>query len=325
MKTFFNTYFKFSKGEILGILALLILIMLSWLLPFFYRQLFPNTSQLVFTQSEMDSLALSHETPSYQDFETNKKDYSQESSYDKTDLYDKKEKYFSEKTYSFHLQNFDPNSASEEQLKEIGFPDYIVRNIIKFRTVGGKFYKKEDFRKIYGMNDRIYEKIENYIQLPQYERKEYTQKNHEYKNESKPTATAGPKPIKSIDINTSDTTVWASLPLIGSKLANRIVKYRNSLGGFYKKEQVQEVYGISDSTWQVIAPRLVIAEGGITKISINEADLNTLKKHPYIKNFAKNIVNYRTQHGIFENLDDLLKIKTIDNESFQKFKPYLKL
>lgn len=325
MKTFFNTYFKFSKGEIWGILLLVFLILLSWILPRIYSSLFPCTSELVLTQDQMDSLIAIRETQGESSIEENNPHNASYQADDKNESFYKKEKHFFESTPNFHLQTFDPNTASEDQLKEIGFPSYIVRNIIKFRTVGGKFYKKEDFQKIYGMTDDIYVKIENYIQLPHFEKKEYAQNKYEYKNETHTSSTFSPKTPKTIDINHSDTTAWASLPLIGTKLANRIVKYRNSLGGFYKKEQIKEVYGISDSTWLVIAPRLAISDDGISKIPINTADLNTLKQHPYIKNFAKNIINYRSQHGIFENLDDLLKIKTIDNESYLKFKPYLQL
>ena len=46
--------------------------------------------------------------------------------------------------------------------------------------------------------------------------------------------------IQSVDINTADTTAFISLPGIGSKLAARIVNFRDKLGGFYSIDQVGE-------------------------------------------------------------------------------------
>jgi competence ComEA-like helix-hairpin-helix protein len=53
-----------------------------------------------------------------------------------------------------------------------------------------------------------------------------------------------------VDINTADTTTWIALPGIGSKLSQRIVNFREKLGGFYKVEQVGETFGLADSTFK---------------------------------------------------------------------------
>ena len=51
-----------------------------------------------------------------------------------------------------------------------------------------------------------------------------------------------------------------------------------------------------------------------------------LADHPYIKKkLADIIVNYRSQHGNFKTIDDLKKIKTIDEDNFNKLKVYIKL
>ena len=50
-----------------------------------------------------------------------------------------------------------------------------------------------------------------------------------------------------INMNTADTSQWKSFNGIGSKRANRIVKYRRLLGGFVSKNQLSEIYGLSDS------------------------------------------------------------------------------
>jgi competence ComEA-like helix-hairpin-helix protein len=128
---------------------------------------------------------------------------------------------------------------------------------------------------------------------------------------------------KSIDINKADTTVFIALPGIGSKLASRIVAYREKLHGFYTVEQVAETFGLADSTFQKIKPWLVVTEIAIEKVNINTASVEELKT-PYISyNLANAIYQFRLQHGQFTKLEDLKKIMLVDETLFNKICPYL--
>jgi len=62
----------------------------------------------------------------------------------------------------------------------------------------------------------------------------------------------------------------------------------------------------------------------VKQIEINKASLDELKQHPYIRfNIALAIVRYREQHGPFTAINDLLKIKIIDDDLLTKIQPYL--
>jgi len=115
------------------------------------------------------------------------------------------------------------------------------------------------------------------------------------------------------------------LPGIGSKLAARIVNFRDKLGGFYSVDQVGETYGLADSTFQKIKGSLQLS-GSVKKFNINTATKDELKIHPYIKwNLANAIVEYRNQHGAFKSLDELKNIVLIDEVTFEKIVHYLSL
>jgi hypothetical protein len=43
---------------------------------------------------------------------------------------------------------FDPNLAGEEELRHLGIPDRVARNILKYRERGGRFRRAEDLEKI---------------------------------------------------------------------------------------------------------------------------------------------------------------------------------
>ena len=85
---------------------------------------------------------------------------------------------------------------------------------------------------------------------------------------------------------------------IGPGFTKRIMKYRTMLGGFHSLNQLKEVYGMTDSTFVLLASQINLDPNSITKIPINAIDFNSLRKHPYF-NFqtAQAVVNFRLKHG----------------------------
>lgn len=60
------------------------------------------------------------------------------------------------------------------------------------------------------------------------------------------------------------------------------------------------------------------------KIDINRAGPEELATIPGIgKSLAQRIVDFRTEHGAFTRVEDLLKIKGIGEKSFQKIRPHV--
>ena len=132
------------------------------------------------------------------------------------------------------------------------------------------------------------------------------------------------KKIEPFDINEADTSAFIALPGIGSKLAARIVLFREKLGGFYDKEQIREVYGLHDSVFQKISPLLECNPQKVKKIDINSAEKETLKVHPYIRwKVANALVTYRAQHGSFSSAEDLSKLENVDEDALKKMMPYI--
>jgi competence protein ComEA len=66
------------------------------------------------------------------------------------------------------------------------------------------------------------------------------------------------KEVGPININTASVRQLVDLPSIGDKMAQRIVDYRLSVGGFKTKEQIKEVSGIGDKTYEAIKNKIDI-------------------------------------------------------------------
>ena len=58
---------------------------------------------------------------------------------------------------------FDPNTINYEQAVMLGFPQKTAHTLLKYRDKGGKFYKAIDLKKLYGLNESLFEKLQPFI------------------------------------------------------------------------------------------------------------------------------------------------------------------
>lgn len=212
-----------------------------------------------------------------------------------------------------HPFPFNPNGLSEEKWQEIGLSTRQIRTIKNFEAKGGKFYKKEDLQKIYGISEADYQVLEPFIQIP--EIKKYEKNPLPDKNTS--------TPIKMIEINTADSSSLLAVKGIGPFFARRIIKYRDRLGGFEHKEQLLEVYGMDSSRYLSILPHITVDSSLVRKINLNTATFKDLIKNPYIDFYlAGAIMKYRNKKGKFSTLHELMDVNLISDDLFRKISPY---
>lgn len=215
---------------------------------------------------------------------------------------------------------FDPNTMTEDGWQRLGLNARTSQTIINYINKGGKFYKPEDLQKIWGMPKGFYERVKSFVRIVSVKKE-----NSPYSN-NKPTFSREERMAVVVSINEADSNAFIALPGIGSKLSARILAFREKLGGFYSVEQIAETYGLPDSTFEKIKSRLQVDKNGIRKLNLNAASKEELKSHPYIRwNLANAIVEYRSQHGTFKQVEDLKRIVLIDDATYKKISPYLSL
>jgi DNA uptake protein ComE-like DNA-binding protein len=213
---------------------------------------------------------------------------------------------------------FDPNTATKEQLIKLGFKDKTANTLINYRSKGGHFRKKEDLKKVYGLSDALYKKLEPFILITEEQKQIASYEPNpekEIKNSKKST--------QIIELNSADSLQLLELPGIGPGFTKRILKYRNLLGGFYHIEQLKEVYGLQDSTYQLIKDKVSANADLVKKIDLNTENFKELNKHPYLSyEDVKAIFNYRRKNGPINSFDQIKTIFT-DENTINKLKPYL--
>jgi competence protein ComEA len=312
MKKFITNYLTFTKNERIGIFSLLVLIVVFSFLPSLFPHFIkPKNTDYKNFENEIALLK-------FKQIDSNKNFYKNNDEDNYPNYYQPNQK--SNYTYQpkGELFYFDPNTASTADWQRLGVRDKTIATILNYTSKGGHFYKPEDIGKIWGLHPDEVERLLPYIQIAAKENNGY--KNYD-QNKTYEKKVFTPSVV---DVNNTDTSALIALPGIGSKLAQRIITFRDKLGGFYTIDQVAETFGLPDSTFQKIKSRLILNGKTIKQININTASLDELKSHPYIKYYLANaIVQYRTQHGKFAAAADIKNIMIVTDEIFNKVAPYL--
>lgn len=217
--------------------------------------------------------------------------------------------------------DFNPNGLPEADWKRLGLSEKQIKTIKNFESKGGRFHKKEDLKKIYGIKEQQYKNLEPYIQLAINKEKEKNA-NSVFKD-GKVEATKSRKAI--VDLNTADSITLLTIKGIGPFYAKNIIKYRNLLGGFVAKEQLMEIWKFDQEKYASIEKFVEVDAAIAKKIKINSCSVEELK-HPYLKwNQVNGIVNYRQKHGKFKTIDEIKNTDLVDDETLRKLAPYLQL
>jgi DNA uptake protein ComE-like DNA-binding protein len=166
-----------------------------------------------------------------------------------------------------HVESFrfNPNTASHEDFRRLGFSEKQAQSIINYREKGGSYKRKEDFARSFVVSDSIYRRLEKYIDIPL------------------------------VDLNLADSAAFDALPGIGGWFANKMVEYRKALGGYSCKEQLLDIYNFTEEKYRALEDLITVSPEYVTPYPLWTLPADSLRLHPYIKDYetARSIVLYR--------------------------------
>ncbi len=295
-KRVIKSYFNFTKGESHAFLLLLCIMLVVLLLPRFFQ------SKYLSYKSDFTNLYRLSDSLSKL-----KSDIPKAKRFDSSDTFLKKK---------FHLFHFNPNTVSADQLISMGVYPNVAERLLNYRSKVAPFQCKSQLLKVYGFSQKLYNRLSVYIDLPEECVKELPKIKTEWTNKD--------RVIKLVNLNTADTSLLIGLPGIGSKLAQRIIAYRQLLGGFVSIQQLEEVWGLKKETIDLVKEKILVSENDVKKLNINLCSKDELSKHPYCGyKLAGILINYRIQHGKFSSFSDLLNLVGADSDKLKRIKPYL--
>lgn len=221
------------------------------------------------------------------------------------------------KTYPFN-----PNFITDYKGYTLGMSVKEIDRLHVFRSANKFVSSKEEFQIVTGVNDSLLTIIAPYFKFPDWiktNNKEYT-RNSSQQNKRKVSQ-------KIRDLNSVTADDLKGVNGIGDKLSERIIKFRDRLGGFLVNEQLYDVYALDDEVVDRALKRFqVLNPPQIKRIDINSASSKEIASLVYISyTVADKIVELRELNGGFKSLDQLTNIDGFPSEKLDRIALYLSL
>ena len=214
--------------------------------------------------------------------------------------------------YNIPDSSFNPNDFDVDDWQNMGLTKKQSESILKYRNSGGVFRVKKDVAKMYVISNELYELIADKILLPD----SLPNKKTNY-NKFKQTI---------IDLNEASLVELKYIRGIGPYYAQKILNYREKLGGFYSFEQLNEISLMNQSIIDSLKNYFQLSPEKIIRQNINTIELSELIAHPYIRlSVGKEIINLRDSVGIISDINELKKCNSIESALLDRIKYYFKL
>ncbi|WP_395056216.1 ComEA family DNA-binding protein [Flavobacterium sp.] len=217
---------------------------------------------------------------------------------------------------------FNPNFITDYKGYKLGMSVPEIDRLLAFRNQNKYVNSSQEFQAVTKVSDSLLKKISPYFKFPDWinTKKEFVSYK-KYPN----TAFAKKEKIVVIDINKASQEDLIKIYGIGEAISLRILKFKESLGGFVSMDQMNDVWGLSPEVIENLKTHFkVLALPNLKKIDINNASIKELSLFPYFKYpLSKNIVTYRSMNGDIKNSEDLTKIKGLSTDKANIIALYL--
>ncbi|PKO97308.1 MAG: hypothetical protein CVU12_00925 [Bacteroidetes bacterium HGW-Bacteroidetes-7] len=236
---------------------------------------------------------------------------------------------------------FDPNTVSLVELTRLGMTEKQANVVINYRSKGGVFRDKEDFRKIYSVSDQLYSKVQDYIIIKQsaenikHSGNNSKQSGKEFNQSEANFASAGiyqnvgrqwKEEEFLLELNGADSADLTKLKGIGPYYASKILRYRERLGGFVHPGQLTEITGIDSVRFMMFAGNIFVDTTKVEKRDLTTATYSQLASNPYIGSYmARSIIRYiERNQGQKISITELLVKNIIKNELYNILRIYFR-
>lgn len=180
------------------------------------------------------------------------------------------------------LFTFDPNTIDSQSAILLGISEKQVRSLMHYREKGGRFKNKDDFARLYGLSNEKYQLLRPYIVMTEVRYKDHHDNyyvNSKYDHKYKPNQLYDAKLDKGkMNLNSINEQEWVKVTALPLGLVKRIIAYKKYLGVYTNLHQLNKVYGMSDTAYQILKECLYVQNKQNELINANALNFNDWKK-----------------------------------------------
>ena len=217
---------------------------------------------------------------------------------------------------SVKMRPFNPNFISDYKGYVLGMSVEQIDRLQEFRSKGLWVNSSEEFQEVTKVPDSLLKEILPYFKFPEFQQKKIENNTSQKSHFS--------TLLKKQDLNTASEEELQKVNGIGEKLSARIVKYRESIGGFRSETQLQDVYGLQPEVIQRLYQRFEVEQKPSEKADLNTITVLELSEMPYFNyELARAVIDLRKKQGRIDTFESLGQIKDFPVEKIDRIKLYL--
>ena len=245
------------------------------------------------------------------------------------------DRYIVQRYDTLQLFDFDPNTATINELIKLGFTEKQANNLANYRNNGGKFRVPDDLRKLYGMRTMQFKILKPYIVIAASQTTAENKNQHQKldeKNAENYTETTTEKPSETPQkeyFNFDPNTITAEeIQRLGfsEKQAESFIKWRDKGKKFYVAKDFASTFFVDAKRYQELEPYIKIdlekLFNGKKLLDINTATDDDLRALGLSADEATRVIDFREKVGYyFANwqIEDALTNKKRANELKSNF------
>lgn len=216
---------------------------------------------------------------------------------------------------SVELRHFDPNTATLDDLLELGLSKHEAVSLLKYRAAGKVFRIPEDMALCYGISDSLYRRLAPWVRIG----RKYAIAPEEYRTGRILPEPLTPQPFR---IDTVSVRYLRAIGALSKRQAEAFVRWRN-LSGIYDMEELRDCYVVSDSVAAALEPYIIFPERKPRPIEepveLNTADSATLRSVSGIgPKTVGAILAYRERLGGFLRVEQLAEVPGVTERNYEK-------
>jgi len=216
---------------------------------------------------------------------------------------------------SVELRHFDPNTATLDDLLELGLSKHEAVSLLKYRAAGKVFRIPEDMALCYGISDSLYRRLAPWVRIG----RKYAIVPEEYRTGRILPEPLAPQPFR---IDTVSVRYLRAIGALSKRQAEAFVRWRD-LSGIYDMEELRDCYVVSDSVAAALEPYIIFPERKPRPIEepveLNTADSAALRSVSGIgPKTVGAILAYRDRLGGFLRAEQLAEVPGVTERNYEK-------